>query len=97
MTKRCGVLQVRYLVDELESRLRRLKIEAPQLPNLRPHLRQENPEIIEQNQLLLKVLLCGAFYPNYFIQQSIDEEEADKQMCGYSNTNTVEVCSHTVV
>ena len=38
-----------------------------------------------------QTLLCGAFYPNYFMQQPIDEAAANKRMSGHAHTNTVEV------
>ena len=89
-------LQISYLVNEVDCRLSKFNIKTPKHSHwmLTPRgcSEQRKSEVLEQNDLLLKVALCGAGYPNYLVQQNVDEKMALKSMCGYSNTNTVEVC-----
>jgi len=47
--------------------------------------------------LLLKVVLGGAFYPNYFTWKISDEELAMRQMSGFDPTTTVMVSYHHYV
>lgn len=35
--------------------------------------------------------MCGAFYPNYFLKGSVDEESALREMSGNDPLNTVMV------
>lgn len=61
-------------------------IEEPAGPNVK--LLNDN-----QKDLLLRIVLFGAFYPNYFsrdaISGQIDEREAVKTMCGLDPFSTV--------
>jgi len=40
-----------------------------------------------------QLVMCGAFYPNYFEQVSSDEVSADREISGYNPCTTVMVCS----
>ena len=42
--------------------------------------------------LLLKLVIAGAFYPNYFRWGVSDEELANKDMSGHDPATTVMVC-----
>lgn len=43
------------------------------------------------DHLLLKLVIAGAFYPNYFYWSEIDEELAQREMSGHDPTTTVMV------
>lgn len=78
--------EVQELVKELESRLANLNIQKPrQTPNYRHRFSED------QERLLLKVIMAGAFYPNYFIKEPIDEQESNRIMSGHDPFNTVMV------
>lgn len=38
-----------------------------------------------------QLVLCGAFYPNYFLKNEIDEQESLRSMSGQDPFNTVMV------
>ena len=40
----------------------------------------------------LQLVICGAFYPNYFTSSDIDEAEVMKVMSGHDPFTTVMVC-----
>ncbi|XP_060080350.1 ATP-dependent RNA helicase TDRD9-like, partial [Ylistrum balloti] len=78
--------EVQELVKELESRLGNLNIQKPkQIPNYKRKFSED------QERLLLKVIMAGAFYPNYFIKEPIDEQESNRIMSGHDPFNTVMV------
>lgn len=74
------------LVKEIKFRLSSIGIEEAIGPNIRPLTES-------QKALLLRIVLYGAFYPNYFtrdaISGQIDEREAVKGMCGLDPFRTV--------
>jgi len=41
--------------------------------------------------LCVQLVMCGAFYPNYFEQVSSDEVDADREIGGYNPCTTVMV------
>ncbi|XP_074645257.1 ATP-dependent RNA helicase TDRD9-like [Tubulanus polymorphus] len=67
--------EVEDLIKELTNRLSAFKITLP--PN-RPN-RVPNPQ---EDELMLKIVLCGAFYPNYFVRIPVNEAEAVKELSG---------------
>ena len=40
-----------------------------------------------------QMVICGSFYPNYFMSGEIDEREALKTMSGHDPFTTVMVCA----
>jgi ATP-dependent RNA helicase TDRD9 len=74
------------LVKEIKLRLHSIGIEETVGPNVRPLTES-------QKALLLRVVLYGAFYPNYFTRDAvsgqIDEREAVKELCGLDPFKTV--------
>lgn len=76
------------LVKEIKFRLHSIGIEEAIGPNVRPLTGS-------QKALLLRVVLYGAFYPNYFtrdaISGQIDEREAVKSLCGLDPFKTVKL------
>ena len=74
------------LVEEIKFRLNTMGIEETVGPNVKP--------LTEcQKSLLLRVVIFGAFYPNYFVRDAvsgqIDEREAVKTMGGLDPYSTV--------
>nr|CAD7447198.1 unnamed protein product [Timema bartmani] len=77
---------LKSLVDELKTRLKNLGIEEI-LGHDRVHWAEE------ELPLVLKVVIAGAYYPNYFVRGAsggqIDEQEAVKQVMGRDPYSTV--------
>ncbi|XP_076841783.1 ATP-dependent RNA helicase TDRD9 [Brachyhypopomus gauderio] len=46
---------------------------------------------IHTQRFILQVVIAGAFYPNYFLQGAIDEEQASKELSGNDPRTTVMV------
>ena len=78
------------LVSEIKHRLRQLGIESPSGPNIRPLN-------TEQKALLIRVIIFGAFYPNYFSRQATSGEEPEREavraLCGSDPYSTVRLGS----
>lgn len=51
----------------------------------------DDPSDVERHHLILKIILAGAFYPNYFVASKIDEYDAYKSVCGKDIKSTVMV------
>ncbi|KAK3092629.1 hypothetical protein FSP39_005160 [Pinctada imbricata] len=78
--------EVEELMKELEDRLGSFNIQKPRnMPNYKKKFTDD------QERLLLKLVLCGAFYPNFFIKGQVNEEEALRSMSGHDPLNTVMV------
>lgn len=75
--------EVDDLVRDLIKRMRSFNICNP-YPNRR-NLDMSSPE----HQLIVKLVLCGAFYPNYFLQRKTDEQMTLREMCGHNPMTTV--------
>ena len=43
------------------------------------------------DMLVIKLVLAGAFYPNYFLAEKLVESEVNKQMSGFDPSSTVVV------
>ncbi|KAK7505535.1 hypothetical protein BaRGS_00003280 [Batillaria attramentaria] len=83
------ITEVSELVRELESRLERFN-----LVKVRPRAdRYTHPQAGPGTHdiLLLKIVLCGAFYPNYFYKKDVDEVDAIKMLSNHDPLNTVVV------
>ncbi|KAL4238351.1 ATP-dependent RNA helicase tdrd9 [Mactra antiquata] len=78
--------EIQELKKELEKRLMKFNIMNPQHPP-----QYTNVLTPDQEKLLLKVVICGAFYPNYFVRGEIDEMESLKYLAGKDPLNTVMV------
>nr|XP_022333202.1 putative ATP-dependent RNA helicase TDRD9 [Crassostrea virginica] len=78
--------EISELVRELEQRLNQFNISKP---SHRPNYKNRFTE--DQERLLLKLVMCGAFYPNYFLKGQVDEESALREMSGNDPLNTVMV------
>ncbi|KAL9952201.1 hypothetical protein ACROYT_G039416 [Oculina patagonica] len=79
------IREVEQLVEELTNRLKDLNLRT-----IRP-LHQK--ATTQESLLILKLVICGAFYPNYFLSSDIDEAEAMKVMSGHDPFTTVMVRS----
>ncbi|XP_049526547.1 ATP-dependent RNA helicase TDRD9 isoform X1 [Dermacentor silvarum] len=60
------LLEVEQLVREIQMRLVKFNIHCLDRPN-RPPVDQD------QHLVILRMVICGAFYPNYFYQEDLDE------------------------
>ncbi|KAK2190456.1 hypothetical protein NP493_81g02000 [Ridgeia piscesae] len=81
------IKEVAQLIDDLKKRLAMFNIRVPTGPAVRRSTYAHTPE----GQLVLKMVLCGAFYPNYFVKGESDEEEAMRFMSGRNPFTTVMV------
>lgn len=83
--KRClderKLQEVDALVNELKVRLEQVNITIFEQPNRERDVNEDN--------LMLKIAFCAAFYPNYFITQQFDVRNVKKELCGLDPTNTV--------
>ncbi|XP_044744588.1 probable ATP-dependent RNA helicase spindle-E [Coccinella septempunctata] len=81
-----GLREWHLLINEIQARLKRLRIEETAGPS-RVNL------TIHERVTVLKVVICGAFYPNYFIKSSgpeqIEEREAVRAVGGRDPYKTV--------
>lgn len=69
------------LVSEIKARLEYAEIHIVEQPNKERDL--------DQDSLMLKVAFCAAFYPNYFITDTLDAEQINKQLYGMDPTKTI--------
>ncbi|XP_077537769.1 ATP-dependent RNA helicase TDRD9-like [Haemaphysalis longicornis] len=60
------LLEVDRLVLELRRRLSRFNIFGVERPN-------QAPVSLDQHMVVLRLVICGAFYPNYFTQECLEE------------------------
>uniref|UniRef100_A0A6G1S5N1 RNA helicase n=1 Tax=Aceria tosichella TaxID=561515 RepID=A0A6G1S5N1_9ACAR len=71
------------MVKELTERLRNVNIYAD---DERPNQQRD----VNMDTLMLKLAFCAAFYPNYFLTQSLDPERIKKELNGtFDPTRTV--------
>lgn len=73
--------EVSALVEEIKSRLDDKNIRIVEQPN-----RVRDPC---EDELMLKIAFCAAFYPNYFLSSRMEAAEIKKQLCGLDPTRTV--------
>lgn len=73
--------EVSVLIEELFTRLKKQNI----CVNDQPNRRRDN----ENDALLLRIALCGAFFPNYFVSKPLDEEEVSRAMLENDSRSTV--------
>ena len=81
--------EMRQSIEEIKISLRRHHIDTMDLPN-RHDRRQYNPDHMitssEEDCLKLKVVIFGAFYPNYFVRTGLGLEEKAVYKEIYNNT-----------
>ncbi|XP_065661782.1 ATP-dependent RNA helicase TDRD9 isoform X2 [Hydra vulgaris] len=75
-------VEVDELIMELHSRLAQFNIHANK--NI-----FESEVLPKDDEFILKLVIAGAFYPNYFQTQPLDEQEAIKTMSGLNPFTTV--------
>lgn len=80
------IKKVQELVIDLTRRLKDMNVFTP----TRPFLRPANKDAA-RDEIILKLVLCGAFYPNYFEEVPGDEKLADREMSGYNPFTTIMV------
>lgn len=73
--------EVTSMIEELTNRLEQQNIIICDQPNRQ---RDEN-----EDELMLKVAFCAAFYPNYFLTSHLNAEEVDRELCGLDPGKTV--------
>ncbi|XP_064649764.1 ATP-dependent RNA helicase TDRD9-like [Lineus longissimus] len=78
--------EVTELVREISQRLAKFNIQRPM-----QNRRDRRPEIEVENSLILKLLMAGAFYPNFFLCSKPEEEDAVKAMSGFDPKTVVMV------
>nr|CAB3266885.1 putative ATP-dependent RNA helicase TDRD9 [Phallusia mammillata] len=76
--------EVHFLVEELRDRLKHFNIRSNDACYW-------DSEDSQQTQLILKVVMAGAFYPNYFVQSLPDEAQSIKEMSMLNPSTTVVV------
>lgn len=96
------IREVEQLKNELESRLRELnivcnrhvKINQPgsriNPPSASTEYNIDNEDMVTQN-MILKMIIAGAFYPNYFNGIKLDLQDAVRTMSGRDMKNTVQI------
>lgn len=86
------IREVEKLKQELESRLRSLHIEYvdnEQHPQCNIDMTSRQDDV--SYHLTLKMIICGAFYPNYFNSNKIDLLDAQRMVGGRDFRNTVQL------
>lgn len=78
------IREVEELVTDLTNRLKDLNLRT----NQPLHQKASNSD---ESLLILKLVICGAFYPNYFASSDIDETDVMKVMSGHDPFTTVMV------
>ncbi|UJR29861.1 hypothetical protein I4U23_017409 [Adineta vaga] len=81
--------EVHLLIDELRTRLRQLHIFVPRDVDSDQIQRRRNPIIQQQNLLNLKIIIAGAFYPNFYIREPIQSEAVDRELSSKDPSRTV--------
>ncbi|XP_014672536.1 PREDICTED: putative ATP-dependent RNA helicase TDRD9, partial [Priapulus caudatus] len=69
------------LITELQKRLANFNIHPPSMPT--------SNYMASEDSLVLKMVLCGAFYPHYFINGELDEACVVKELSGKDPYKTV--------
>uniref|UniRef100_A0A671WK84 ATP-dependent RNA helicase TDRD9 n=1 Tax=Sparus aurata TaxID=8175 RepID=A0A671WK84_SPAAU len=76
---------VAELYEDLKKRVSRFNMHVPEEPQ---SLDYTNTHL---QKFILQVVIAGAYYPNYFVQQDIDEDMATKELSGHNPRTTVMV------
>ncbi|XP_076442541.1 ATP-dependent RNA helicase TDRD9-like [Babylonia areolata] len=86
--------EVHELVRELSNRLEKfnlIRVRPRSDPTSHKVHMEEPGQMSPKDSLFLKIVICGAFYPNYFCKKPVDEREAMKTLCNHDPLNTVVV------
>lgn len=81
--------EVHLLIDELRTRLRQLNIFVPRDVDSEQMQRRRNQITYQQNLINLKIIIAGAFYPNYYIREPIDSESVDRELSSKDPLRTI--------
>ncbi|XP_078671642.1 ATP-dependent RNA helicase TDRD9-like isoform X2 [Branchiostoma floridae x Branchiostoma belcheri] len=82
------IKEMSAVAKELQDRLANFNIRVSRDRN--PHQNYRDPEQKrEEDELILKMILAGAFYPNYFTCDASDEAEAVRDLSGSNPLTTV--------
>lgn len=73
--------EIRALRQDLIFRLENQNIKILDQPN-----RERDRD---EDELMLKVSFCAAFYPNYYLNQELDPDDVKRDLCGHDPTKTV--------
>uniref|UniRef100_A0A671WDL9 ATP-dependent RNA helicase TDRD9 n=1 Tax=Sparus aurata TaxID=8175 RepID=A0A671WDL9_SPAAU len=79
------IREVAELYEDLKKRVSRFNMHVPEEPQ---SLDYTNTHL---QKFILQVVIAGAYYPNYFVQQDIDEDMATKELSGHNPRTTVMV------
>ncbi|XP_022106993.1 putative ATP-dependent RNA helicase TDRD9 [Acanthaster planci] len=80
------IREVMDVIKELSDRLAKFNIQLPRGKHKKPSQSDHG-----EDRLILKIVLAGAFYPNYFSCEQPDEAQALKQLSGKDPCTTVMV------
>ncbi|XP_014832185.1 PREDICTED: putative ATP-dependent RNA helicase TDRD9 [Poecilia mexicana] len=79
------IREVAELYEDLKKRVSQFNM----------HVLEDSPSpdntSINRQKFILQIVIAGAFYPNYFFQQEIDERQACKELNGFNPRTTVMV------
>ncbi|ELU13161.1 hypothetical protein CAPTEDRAFT_117270, partial [Capitella teleta] len=79
------VRDVQDMVKELTHRLQNFNISVPYASA------NQRKETFEEKALMLKMVIAAAFYPNYFLQSTVEEQMAVKEVSGLNPCHCVVV------
>uniref|UniRef100_A0A3Q2P5S3 ATP-dependent RNA helicase TDRD9 n=1 Tax=Fundulus heteroclitus TaxID=8078 RepID=A0A3Q2P5S3_FUNHE len=78
-------VQVAELYKDLKKRVSQFNMHVPE------DAPSPDPTSIHRQKFILQIVIAGAFYPNYFFQQEIDEQQVCKELSGFNPQRTVMV------
>lgn len=83
--------EMREAIEEIKIALRRHHIDTVSLPNRFDRRKYNSDQMVttsEENCLKLKMVIFGAFYPNYFVRSGLGLEEKEVYREIYNNTTS---------
>ncbi|XP_036006659.1 ATP-dependent RNA helicase TDRD9 isoform X1 [Fundulus heteroclitus] len=79
------IREVAELYKDLKKRVSQFNMHVPE------DAPSPDPTSIHRQKFILQIVIAGAFYPNYFFQQEIDEQQVCKELSGFNPQRTVMV------
>ncbi|KAM8737457.1 ATP-dependent RNA helicase TDRD9 isoform 2-T2 [Acanthopagrus schlegelii] len=79
------IREVAELYEDLKKRVSRFNMHVPEDPQPSDYTNTH------WQKFILQVVIAGAYYPNYFVQQDIDEDLATRELSGHNPRTTVMV------